>query len=858
MSKVLEHFVNQPFQTVEDLDLSSDPEKTPVKESKQPQEQPQEHQQPQLLAVNSSEQLKMIINECVREVIEQMFKSGNLVSYGSQEIQDTMNFVNRQVIQTQPIQAFPMIDYSQLSPPPLESLVQKPKRIIPSEITKPAPTDDIEKRLLAIWSDLLQISEDSIRGDDSFFQLGGDSIIAMQMVGAARDEDLPLTVASIFRHPTFADMVAVIRLADESNAPLDITGQIVYKEAREMRAQTIQNVLYQRYSLLEAANVDAFLQDNICPKVTTFRGGIIDVFPVTDFQALAITGTLMESKWMLNYFHLSGDGPLDLKKLKLGVFRLVDAFDILRTVFVPYGNRFFQVVLRKLQPSFSVHETDDLVKFTAELQQSDRENGPRLGESYLDFTVAKEKGSSRHRIIMRMSHAQYDGVCMPAILSALQSGYQGQTIPSVPAFSTYVREAARRTTDNHYAYWKNILKGSSMTDIVRRRGPNYSRGSEVTCLKRIVQFSSLASDAITPATIIKAAWSLVLAQLSAEPDVVFGNVISGRNASVLGVESIIGPCVNLVPVRIAFKSNWTVLDLLRHIQDQQVANMPYESLGFREIIKHCTDWPDWTNFSTVCQHQNIQTKAQLQLGKNEYTLGAIGSQEDFADITVLSTPQADGKIEISLTFANSSGITRSFAEELFDMLCTTATEFSANPNQTLPSPTELSEMDSRTLDDTTPAVDASLSSNLQGISRDELLVYSDVLTRAWQQILWDKNGSTSPIDLDSSFYELGGDIIGVAQVASLLEQQGFKLRVEDLVDHPIMIEQLALCAVYSAQLRERERAEEGALTVSTPEQNVPEKKGLKKLLGKRFGLGKKIKFGKKKDSTVVEPEQEPA
>jgi len=845
MSKVLENFVNQPFQTVEDLDLSTaGKKKTPVKEPEQPQEAPKAPT-PQLPLLDSTEQLRTIISECVREVIEQMFKSGTLVSYGQHNVQDTMNLVNHQVTQRHS-QAVPMIDYSQLSPPPKESQIQKPVRIIPSEFNNPAPNDDIERRLLAIWSDLLQIPEDSIRGDDSFFQLGGDSIIAMQMVGIARDEDLALTVATIFRHPTFADMAAVIRLADEANAPLDITGQTEFKEAREMRAQTIHNALYQRYSLLEAPNVDVFLQDNICPRVTTFRGGIVDVFPVTDFQALAVTGTLMESKWMLNYFHLSGDGPLDLKKLKLSVYRLVDAVDILRTVFVPYGNRFFQVVLRKLQPSFTIHETDDLAEFTAALQQSDRENGPRLGESYLQFTVAKERGSSRHRIIIRMSHAQYDGVCMPAILKALQYGYRGQPIPVVPAFSTYVRDAARRTTDDHYTYWKKLLKGSSMTEVIRRRGPNYSRGSEVTSLKRIVQFESLSSEAITPATIIKAAWSLVLAQLSADSDVVFGNVISGRNAAVHGVESIIGPCVNLVPVRIAFRSDWRVLDLLHHIQDQQVANMPYESLGFREIIKHCTDWPDWTNFSTVCQHQNIQRDTQLQLGKNEYTLGAIGSQEDFADITVLSTPQGDEKIEISLIFSNDSGISQSFAEEMFDVLCSTSTDFSMNPNQRLPSPTELSELKRQTLDDPTPPVDVSLSSNLQGISRDELLIYNDVLTRAWRQILWDKNGAMAPIDLDSSFYELGGDIIGVAQVASLLEQEGFRLRVEDLVDHPVLIEQLALCAVYIAQQKEREIAENEEAAIPEVESDAPQKKSLKKMFGKGSGLRKKMTFGKKK------------
>lgn len=843
MSKVLEKFVNQPFQTVEDLDLSTE-ERKPL-HVKLPEDAEISQESPSKLP-NSSQQLRAIITDCVQEVLEEMFKSGRLISYGQQDTQNALAFVNQQVMQSPPLQAFPMIDYSQLSPPIPEALKKGPKRILPPNVSKFSTDNIVEQKLLEIWSDLLHISKDSIQGDDSFFALGGDSIEAIKMVGIARDENLALSVASIFRHPTFADMAAIIRLADETSEPHDRSDSKEYKEAREMRVQTIQNALYQRYSLLEATNVEAFLQDNICPRVTTFRGGIVDVFPVTDFQALAITGTLMESKWMLNYFHLSGDGPLDLKRLKAGAFRLVDAFDILRTVFVPYRNRFFQVVLRKLQPDFSVHETDDLVKFTTSLQQKDRQDGPRLGESYLQFTIAKERDSSRHRIIIRMSHAQYDGVCMPAIFAALQSGYDYQSIPSVPAFSSYVRDAARRTTDDHYTYWERLLKRSAMTEIVHRRGPNYRRGSEIVSLKRIVNLASLASIAITPATIIKGAWSLVLAQMTAGSDVIFGNVISGRNASVQGIERIVGPCVNLIPVRVEFQSEWKVLDLLQHLQSQQISNMPYESLGFREIIKHCTEWPDWTNFSTVCQHQNILQETSLQLGKNDYTVGAIGSQEDFADITVLSTPQGGDKVEISLIFANDSGITRVFAEEIFEALCTTSVNFSMYPEEAVPPPSELSKMVSRTLEDTIPTIDASLSSDLQGINRDELHAYTDILTRAWTQILWDKHSSALAINLDSSFYDLGGDIIGVAQVSSLLDQEGFKLRVEDLVDHPIMVEQLALCAAYIAKERERARAEEIPSTLLQDEVATPQKKGLKKIFGKGLELGKKVRFGKKK------------
>ena len=303
----------------------------------------------------------------------------------------------------------------------------------------------------------------------------------------------------------------------------------------------------------------------------------------------------------------------------------------------------------------------------------------------------------------------------------------------------------------------------------------------------------------------------------------------------------------MIPVRVAFKSDWTVLDLLHHIQNQQVANMPYESLGFREIIKHCTSWPDWTNFSTVCQHQNIQVSPELEIGKNKYTLGALGSQEDFADITIRSTPQEDGTIEISLIFTENSGITTTFAQALFEDLCATSTAFCEDLTMILPSPNELSSLKRQTVDDPTPVVDASLSANLRGINRDELLLYNDLLTRAWRQILWDKKGSVAVIDFDSSFYDLGGDIVGVAQMASLLESEGFKLRVEDLVDHPLLVEQLALCAVFMQKKRADDAAEQAALAPPEAQEQTPApRKGLKKMLGKT-GLKKMFKKKEKKD-----------
>ena len=825
MARVLGSFASRPSQLVSECDPLKQPEPTmnasrlsrpPSYDS--PAGNPSENRFSQQQLMENNADFKKMVDSAVQDIIGQMLKTGSLVPRNADEVTE---YVNNRVSET-------LGNAQPTRPQSLESdrksevivnrmeIVDKALPPTPPEIKEPwqaadyNPKDDfdgqsmaahikrrgraasVERKLLALWSSLLEMDEDAIAGEDSFFELGGDSLTAMKLVGVARDEGLTLTVADVFRNPVFEDMVAVIRVASLMSTYIEDADMNEYNTQTQAIRSAATSELYQRFSLVKATNIDAFLQSNICPKVGVFKGGIADVLPVTDFQGLAITGSLLESRWMLNYFFLDGSGHLDLRQLKLACFKLIQSIDILRTVFLPCGDRFLQVVLRKMRPDFNVYETEaDLDEFTAMLQQRDREQGPRLGEPFVNFTVAKQKDSDRHRIFIRMSHAQYDGVCLSTIFAALQAGYQNEQLPNMSSFASYVRASAGTITSEHYQHWKGLLKGSRMTEIVRRNGPNYRRSAgATTTLKQTIILPSIAHGSITTATVIKAAWALVLAQLAGKSDVVFGHTISGRNATVPNVESTVGPCLNMIPVRVQFGEGWTALDLLRYVQDQQVSNMPFEALGFREITKHCTEWPDWTNFTTVVQHQNVTRDEKLQLGRNMYKVGGVGADEDFADFSVVSTPLDSDRCEIRLGFSLNSEVTPIFAQKVLNMLCNTASSFMADPNAPLMSPQQLSTLPSQTIEETgKPSDNYFLSSQLQGLDRADLLVLSDILSRTWRQVLGEEN--TTTLHLESSFFDLSGDIMGLAQVAWLLEQEGFKVRIEDLIDHPTMLGQMA-------------------------------------------------------------------
>jgi amino acid adenylation domain-containing protein len=74
-----------------------------------------------------------------------------------------------------------------------------------------------ERALAGLWAETMGIdlAETPIGPDDSFLELGGDSITAMQLVGKAMSAGLGLSVSRILKAPTLRDMAAAAVVTDE-------------------------------------------------------------------------------------------------------------------------------------------------------------------------------------------------------------------------------------------------------------------------------------------------------------------------------------------------------------------------------------------------------------------------------------------------------------------------------------------------------------------------------------------------------------------------------------------------------------------------------------------------------------------
>ncbi|MEQ8765884.1 MAG: amino acid adenylation domain-containing protein, partial [Planctomycetota bacterium] len=72
-----------------------------------------------------------------------------------------------------------------------------------------APVDTIEEQLLAHWTEILEA--DGLGTHDDFFAVGGDSILALQIVARAQRDGLPVQTVDLFEHPTITALAAAVR-----------------------------------------------------------------------------------------------------------------------------------------------------------------------------------------------------------------------------------------------------------------------------------------------------------------------------------------------------------------------------------------------------------------------------------------------------------------------------------------------------------------------------------------------------------------------------------------------------------------------------------------------------------------------
>jgi amino acid adenylation domain-containing protein/non-ribosomal peptide synthase protein (TIGR01720 family) len=386
-----------------------------------------------------------------------------------------------------------------------------------------------------------------------FCSLGGDSVLAMKLVGLARRQGLQLSVQQILR------CSSLIELASHME---DLTEHL---EA-DIPPPPFSLV---RTSLLEA------LTSRAAERCGVNSDWIEDIYPCTPLQEGMMALAARRAGAYVARFVYRLSSSTDTDRLRSAWKKTVAASPILRTRIIRGDQgRMYQVVLRQ-QPSRlpSTHDDEPV-------------NHMSLGDALVNRTLERRADGTMY-LILDMHHAVCDRWSSQLIRRQLEDAYNGRELAPSP-FTPFVKYLCQRPDDAAKEYWTSELAGLETDHFPLLPSESYVPNPAQT-MEQLIQYGAALPRGCTLSSILRLTWALVLSHYSSAKDLVFGATVMGRAARVSGVEEITGPVIATVPVRVQLNAKDTILDVLQRIQDQANGMIPFEQTGLQYIRQYNRD-----------------------------------------------------------------------------------------------------------------------------------------------------------------------------------------------------------------------------------------------------------------------------
>ncbi|KXS98356.1 hypothetical protein AC578_4676 [Pseudocercospora eumusae] len=467
-------------------------------------------------------------------------------------ISDTFNKLRRQlptfmiparieILDKMPLNASGKTDYSELK----KKMTLMSRGNASPRKAEHRPRTDIETAICEEISKMLSI--DSISVSDNFFDLGGHSLMATRFAVRLRNRLKVLVhVRDIFSSPVVGQLASLLE------------SRIHHVEA----PGTSVNSLYAPFQLLglqdeSSISIKHEIESQLDP---AWRDHVYDVYPATQTQEVFLRGG-----FQANTIYLDLPGSTDCDRLKQCCIAVVQRYDILRTLFVQQCNVLYQVVLDQASVPINIHQVHASIDdATCSVRDKNLQKFLPLRSISLCIDILVDKLQSIVRLMVQMPHSMYDGMSLEELFRSILDNYQGLEIPPSPPFAWYVKHMCESRREG-YKYWREVLHQSCLfkPTNLEFNGPA-DAGYRAT---RTIAFPSgnriASSTKYTNATIFTAAWAKVLSRESGRDDVTFGRLVSGRQALPVAHQSIMGPCINVAPVRIRFDNAVSSASLLQ-------------------------------------------------------------------------------------------------------------------------------------------------------------------------------------------------------------------------------------------------------------------------------------------------------
>ena len=413
-----------------------------------------------------------------------------------------------------------------------------------------------EERIIAqTLASVLGVDAKKITRTSSFYALGLDSICAIHVARALRDQFPALEVSTLLRNPSIGQLSRSINTEN----PKKVTQKQMHTPGRCFP------------HALEKQIRRAYFQVDL---------EVEKLLPCTPLQeSMASSSMHASSPAYQNTLRFEIHG--NIMRLREAWEHVLLRHQILRTGFVMTDSAdhpCVQVVLKNFQLPWIAGSN----RFT------------KYGDlEYLMNPPWSIRVRRKHRyceLILMMHHCLYDAEAMAVLLREVEASYQGYQLPPPVSFDRYITLMEESDTDETYQFWREQFVGAplhKLSDSIPPGDKGASGNNIIVDYRATLSKSEFShfmrKSAATPLALVQAAWSRLLSCIFSSPDICFGNVLSGRSLPIDGVDCIVAPCFNTVPMRVRLRRDESNQELCHGLQQMNVDILPYQSSSVRRI-----------------------------------------------------------------------------------------------------------------------------------------------------------------------------------------------------------------------------------------------------------------------------------
>lgn len=476
-----------------------------------------------------------------------------------------------------------------------------------------SPKNETELKLINILKKLLKA--DTISVDDDFFEIGGDSLSAINLIAHIQKE--------------FKVQLFVKDIMD--NSDISALADLIVKKANSSDYPKIKPIPKADYYETSSSQKRIYLTTKLAGEnslVYNIPGGIIL------------------------------DGNINIDLLNKCIKTLIDRHESFRTYFTLNNETLVQKVLENVDFKLNVIENEEFENldklFKEFVKPFDLSQAPLFRAEYIKFT------NNKKALFIDLHHIIADGLSLSIFLDELCKLYNGESLSKLSItykdFAKFQNDIINNgQLEQAENFWLNQFNDDipilNMPTIATRPAVQSFEGKKIySCIdsntyKKIEKMSK--DIGVTPFMLLLSCYYVLLSKYTSQDDIIVGTPIVGRN--LYDTYNLIGMFVNTLALRHSVDDNLSFKDFVLNIKEFVLEAFKNEAYPFDELINKLNIKRDTGRnplFDTMFIYQNEGYKElnfkditaeyfipDTKISKFDFSLEAI-QQKDRIDINV--------------------------------------------------------------------------------------------------------------------------------------------------------------------------------------------------------------------------------